>query len=87
MHFVHKAHGWTAECSLINDQTGESVLKVKSQEADEDWCAGQDRVISAFYRACELLDLTPVGEYSHSGGCVTCKVQPDEELAEAEDQD
>lgn len=77
--FVHKAHGWNLELSSPDAVTGKAVLKVTSQKYDQDPCAGQNLVVSAFFKACELLGVDKAGDMTHSGGFVQCEVLPEAE--------
>lgn len=66
--FVYKAHGWMAELE-------DGWLSVRTQKYEGDPCDGQHLVISAFFKACEYMQLCKDGEISHSGGSVRCKVR------------
>ena len=77
--FVHKAHGWNFELSEPNETTGKAFLTVTSQDYETDPCAGQNLVVSAFFAACEMLELNKAGEKEHSGGFVQCEVLPEPE--------
>ena len=77
--FVHKAHGWNYELSEPSETTGKAVLTVTSQDYETDLGAGQNLVVSAFFAACEILELNKAGEIEHSGGFVQCEVLPESE--------
>jgi hypothetical protein len=75
--FVHQAHGWEFSLSAPDGTTGKAFLTVTSQKYELDPGAGQNLVVSAFFRACEFLDFDKAGELYHSGGYVRCEVLPE----------
>lgn len=77
--FVHQAHGWQFVLSEPDETTGKAFLIVTSQNYESDPGAGQNLVVSAFFRACEILEVDKAGEMIHSGGYVRCEVLPESE--------
>ena len=84
MNFTHKARGWNAILGEVNEKTGLATLYVRVENIDEDYCNGQNFAISAWFRACELLELKKAGELSHSGGSVHGEVVPEPVETETE---
>ena len=77
--FVHQSHGWQFNLSAPDENTGKAFLIVTSQNYESDPGAGQNLVVSAFFRACEILEVDKAGELYHSGGYVRCEVLPESE--------
>lgn len=76
---VFKGHGWITELSQPDEKAGKAVLTVTHQHYSTDPGAGQNLVVSAFFRACEIWEVNKDGEIVHSGGYVRCEVSPESE--------
>lgn len=82
--FAHKGQGWIATLDGVDEETGVGRLTVRPDNYDDDPCAGQNFARSAFFAACEELELTPINEASHSGGHYASDVTPDIESSDDE---
>ena len=88
-HFSHKNHGWYYELGTPDETTGTATLRIWNECHEDDPGKGANFAISAFWRACEILEMKTVGgseTLGHSGGAVTGTVTPDDE-ADEEDSD
>lgn len=79
---VHRAHAWRYNLSAPDETSGKSFLTVETANYDSDSGSGQNLVVSAFFRVCEILEVGGVGVMSHSGGWVRCEVLPESEEQE-----
>jgi hypothetical protein len=76
-YFTHKSYGWNYETFQPDPSDGKTVLRVTVDDYEEDPCAGQNFAISAVYKACEILNVDPVGKIDHSGGSARCYIVPE----------
>lgn len=81
--FRHKAVNWVATLDCIDQEAGIGRLTVRPDNYDDDCCNGQKFARSAWFKACEELELDPADEQeSHSGGSYSRNVKPEAEAVE-----